>query len=315
MKCVNKVTEVDFNIPFRTELIKLEGLNPCEQKYIFNHSACFIEYRQKMDVFNFITGLSLKLKFTIIGLPFSVSQKGYFGDTVQELFESTKGLKIILNGDDGLDLPKALTLSSYMFENRFESFDHYLESMRSHYRYRMKKALKKGLAIEVNAIERSIFNENHYRLYKDVFNNSKDQLECLSIDFFKEFPADIHEMVLDGKIVGFYQTIEKDGGLYFLFGGFDRAYLKTHDVYLNLLLSIVRLGIGRGVDFIEFGQTAEDSKEKIGCIPVRKYLYVYHHNPLILKILKGILPVLSYKERALGLKVFRDEYENHIKEG
>ncbi|HHZ00969.1 MAG TPA: hypothetical protein GYA03_07735, partial [Tissierellia bacterium] len=58
-----------------------------------------------------------------------------------EVIKKRKGLKIILNADKEI-LKNARTLSSFVFENTFETFDDYLNKLRSSYRRRINKALK-----------------------------------------------------------------------------------------------------------------------------------------------------------------------------
>lgn len=303
------IENINFDVISKETLKWLELLNPCEQVYYCNDEALFILYKQKMDLFNFLKGVSLKVKMPIVGLPFSVSEKGYYGqgNLVKSLMDHVKGLKIILNGDDDLNLPKALTLPTYIFENRFESFETYLMAMRSHYRYRIKKAQTRGNELEFNPISQIDFNYTHYSWYRDVYNHSSDQLELLSVAFFQQFPSEIVEIVLEKHVVGFYQVVQRDEELVFIFGGFDRALQKSHDIYLNLLLSIIKLGIDRGCKTINFGQTAGDSKQKIGCVEVDKYLYIHHPSKVIMIFCQLILPLLSYKKSHKAMHVFKGD--------
>lgn len=292
------------------ELALLEQLNPCQQKYYENESAFIIQYCQRVDIFNFIPHLAFRVPVKIIGKPYSVSGKGYRGDVeaVTSLIKSLKGLNLVLNGDKGLDLPYAYTLPNHVFANRFTTFEHYLDALRSHYRYRVKKALRKSSDIEVVKISQKEFSEEHHQLYLEVYENSKDKLECLSLAFFREFPSEIYELRRKdtGELVAFVQLVEEPNKLIFLFGGFKQVYNKTHDLYMKMLIQIIQIGIERGVEIIEFGQTAQETKLKLGCVAVEKYLYIHHSNKTLHFLIAHILPLLSYKPQIISYNVFKE---------
>lgn len=270
-----------------------------------------IHYKQRMDIFNFVNGINFKVKVRIVGKPYSVSDKGYLGDhdTVTEIIRSFKGITFVLNADEGLKLPFAWTLSSHVFHNRFETFDDYLMELRSHYRYRIKKALNKRCQMAIHKIDGQAFTKAHYNLYLEVFHHSKDQLECLSFEYFQEMPCDLYEFRCSKshKILGFIQVKLKADQLVFMFGGFDGHVNRHYDLYMNMLLFIIELGIEEKVKTIEFGQTAEETKLKLGCQSVKKYLYVHHSNPWIQKIIEKLLPKLSYKPHSVTYHVFKEE--------
>jgi len=294
----------------KTELTTLEKLNPCRQRYYVSPMAFFVQYHQTVDLFNFIPWLSLRVPVKIIGKPYSVSQKGYMGDNqaVTALVKTTQGLNLVLNGEPGLDLPFVYTLSSHVFHSRFATFDHYLEALRSHYRYRVKKALVKAAMLEVVPLAPADFSSAHYALYLEVYKNSKDKLECLSLTFFKEFPSEMFAFKVreSGECIGFIQLVQEGKQLTFLFGGFMQAHNRQYDLYMNLLLEIIRIGIERRVDVIEFGQTAEETKLKLGCMAVKKYLYVHHSNKVLNYGIARILPLLSYKPHVTSYSVFKE---------
>jgi len=294
----------------REELSYLERLNPCDQKYYQKKTAFLIQYRQRVDVFNFLPQVTLRMPINIIGKPYSVSQKGYWGenDHVSALIREIKGLSIVLNGDAGLTLPFAFTLSSHVFYNRFTSFEQYMGALRSHYRYRVKKALQKGTKISVRKMSQQNFTKEHYDLYLEVYQNSKDKLECLSMAFFKTFPSEFYEFRSrdTDRCLGFVQLVHEGDTLTFLFGGFKHAFNHTHDLYMNMLVEIIRIGIERGVATIEFGQTAEETKLKLGCVPIPKYLYVHHSNRMLHFFIAKLLPLLSYRPHGTTYNVFKE---------
>nr|WP_300002433.1 hypothetical protein [Tissierella sp.] len=292
------------------ELLKLlERINPCSQSYELADDCLIVSYKFKLNILNFKGCLPLRLKMEVIGLPISISHQGYFGDShmVKNLVEGRKGLKLILNSDSKFENGGA-TLSSFIFLNRFKSFDDYIFSLRSSYRRRINKALKAGKDIAIKKIDNKDFTKEHYNLYLSIMRRTKDPLETLDIEFFKRYKSEIYEFIdrPSGRLVGFIQLKQIDQELLFLFGGFHKEDNKDNDLYYNMLLKIIRIGIERKVKTIEFGQTAEETKLKIGCKEKKKYLYIHHSNRLINFFLKSLVPRFSYKFYPKEHKVFKD---------
>lgn len=282
----------------------LEFTNPCKQSYILEEGLFIVLYKQKINLLNFKKLFPLWINATIIGLPISISEKGYFGHErrVEEHVDSIKGLTIVLNADNPFSV-YGKTLSTFRFQNRFHSFEEYLEALRSSYRRRLLLALKKR---ENLAIRKTDFTKEHYKLYKSVLNRSSYPLESMSLEFFKTWDCEIYEFVnLEDKLLGFIQLKQIKDSLYFIFCGFEKEDIKTYDIYMNMLIWIIEVGIKRGVREIDFGQTSEETKLKLGCEEREKYLYINHSNPIIDKVIKFFLPRFSYKSYEQDYRVFK----------
>ncbi|PAB60254.1 GNAT family N-acetyltransferase [Anaeromicrobium sediminis] len=289
-------------------LKNLEKNNPCFQRYHvdFNTNSFIIDYKININIFKFKGPFNLRFPLNIIGMPFSVSKKGYSFSNLEKYIKHTKGFKLILNSDNNLDFPKGYTLPSCVLDLNFKSFNDYLNSMRSSYRYRLKKSLCKGGPIHIEEIENSSFDQKLYNLYLQVYMDSKEKLEKLSIDFFKTYPSKIFVFKLKEKTVAFVQLVHNGDELIFLFGGFNKKINLEYDIYLNMLLFMVKYGIENNFKSIDFGQTAEESKLKVGCTYKKKYMYLHHHNPLVNRILSKIIPYFSYKPYSISHKVFKE---------
>lgn len=307
-KTENNDALIKFNKELIPLLVLLEKVNPCNQSYEANHNCIFVSYFLRLNLFNFLEELSLKMNVQIIGLPISVSEKGYWGEEtdIEALIKKKKGLKILLNGNSGFK-NAGKTLSTFVFENRFISFSNYLDSLRSPYRRRLKKALRKREHIKINKFNRKDFNENHYKLYMSIMKRTKNPLETLPIEFFMNYEAELYEFISKetNEIIGFVQLKEMKDRLCFLFGGFRQEDNELYDLYYNMLLKIVETGIEKKVGVIEFGQTAEESKLKIGCVEVPRYLYVHHGNPVLNWFFQTLLPMFSYKPYQIKHHVFK----------
>ncbi|HOW23046.1 MAG TPA: peptidogalycan biosysnthesis protein [Sedimentibacter sp.] len=287
----------------------LEEINPCRQYYEGTEDFLIISYERKLNLFNFRNIFPLNVRVQIVGLPISLSQGGCFGDLNKalEVIKKRKGLKIILNADKEI-LKNARTLSSFVFENTFETFDDYLNKLRSSYRRRINKALKHRNILTIRRIQNSDFTDDHYKLYLSIMKRTQNPLETLPLEFFQKYEAEIYEFIDKDTqdLIGFIQLKEINGRLCFLFGGFHEVHVKKYDLYYNMLLKIIEVGIEKKVNSIEFGQTAEESKLKIGCREVDKYLYVHHSNFILNFLIQKLLPCMSYRPYKRFHHVFKD---------
>ncbi len=292
---LNKI--FDLNDDYIKLLSLLEEINPCNQCYEITEECLIISYDLKLNLFNFKNILPLRTKVQIIGLPISLSQRGYFGELNKtiEIIKKRKGLKIILNAHREI-IKGAKTLSTFVFENDFKTFDDYLNRLRSSYRRRINKALRYRNALNIRKIQNDNFSMDHYKLYLSIMTRTDNPLETLPIDFFRSYDSEIYEFIdKDNNVVGFIQLKDFDDKLCFLFGGFNKEDVEKYDIYYNMLLKIIEIAIEKKVKSIEFGQTAEESKLKIGCKEVSKHLYVHHSNYLLNYIIQSLLPAMSYK--------------------
>jgi len=287
----------------------LEKIAPCNQFYEATEDCLVITYELKLNLFNFINLLPLNAKAQIIGLPISVSQRGYYGNINKtiEIIKKRKGLKIVLNADEQI-IKNSRTLSTFVFENSFEAFDDYLNKLRSSYRRRINKALTYRSNLIIKKIENSDFSEKHYKLYLSIMERTDNPLETLPIEFFQNYEAEIYEFIdkETRNVIGFIQLKKFDDRMCFLFVGFNKDEVKKYDLYYNMLLKIIEVGIENKVQIIEFGQTAEESKLKIGCREVYKYLYVHHSNVVINFMIQKLLPFMSYRPYKTVHHVFKE---------
>lgn len=292
------------------DLLKLlETVNPCGQSYDVKEDALLISYILKINLFNFLKGPIINVKASIIGLPISLSEKAYYGNVekIDNMIEEKRGLKIVLNADKDLGF-KAQTLSTFVFNNNFPSFKDYLLKLRHPYRRRIKKALDMREKLIIQEIKPNDFTHDHYALYLSVMNRTTNPLETLSIDFFRNFNSKMYEF-LDkdsNQVVAFIQLKRIDDLLYFVFCGFNKEDNDKYDLYYNMLLKIVEEGISSGIKSINFGQTSEESKLKIGCVEVPKYLGIHHSNRLANMALQLLIPIFSYKPYKIVHKVFKE---------
>ncbi|ABR49616.1 hypothetical protein Amet_3488 [Alkaliphilus metalliredigens QYMF] len=312
--------EVVGDHPFlkRSVLKCLQEVNPCKQLYHFNKEKgmALVSYELKLDLFTFSRRLSWRIPVNMIGVPMSVSSCGYaikeegHREDLVQYITTLRGFYIMLNSQDHFKFPKGHTLPTYQMQIKWSTFHEYLLDMRSHYRYRIKKAMKRFETVVVAELEdQSLFDEELYSLYEAVYENSKEKLEKLPIEFFRDFPSKIITFTANEETIGFVQLVVRQESLLFIFGGFKHSLNHKYDLYMNMLLYIVDYGIKNGFQSIDFGQTAEETKTKIGAIPHEKRMYLHHHNPVVKRILHRLAPKFSYGQYRVTHHIFKGE--NH----
>lgn len=293
----------------------LEKCNPCDQKYILiNNRSAFIVYKLKLNIFSYAK-LNLQLGVSMIGIPCSVSKPGY---KIQEqdalalegYIKDQKKSCVILNAEEPMTsnvLIQGETLPTCKLSIQWESFEGFMQSLRSHYRYRLNKALRKGAQLVVKKLEdNSLFDEKLYSLYENVFERSQYKLEKLNMDFFKEMPTSIYVFYIEEEPAAFVQLSAQDKELLFVFGGLDYELNHQYDLYMNMLLFILRHGIENKYLSIDMGQTAEDAKLKLGCSQAKRYMYIYHPNAAIRLLISMFVKKLSYKPIEPRFKLYKE---------
>ncbi len=302
----------------------LEEVNPCGQEYYVYEDIILITYHNKLNLLSFHKDLKFKVGTRMIGLPISISQSGVWAcdeedaevrKKVLEALTTLKGLTVVLNSD--IEFPgQNRTLSNFVFENRFTSFDQYLQAMRSSYRRHLIIALRKGEDLSFKQVSPGHFTKQHYQLYQSIMKRADYPLEVLSPEFFSRYPSEVFETRdSTGRLLAFVQMKGLGDTLQFMFCGFEREGYATGRqwdsalLYQNMLLFIIRYGIEKGYKRINMGQTSAETKLKLGCVEEKKYLYARHSNPFIDGVLRRFSGRFSDKGYSTRHRVFKvDEY-------
>ena len=325
----------------------LEAVNPCGQRYWFSEAdgVLLVTYQLRLNLLNFSKWGRLAVPATIVGVPLSVAAPGYAVREPQGraritawIRSSLKGLTVMLNvpEEEVFNLPKGLTLSSYVLDLDFEDFEAYAAALRSPYRRQLRRALEafRGVTrteilkasgsgtvprqnfgtdlIYVNQEGQSsqgTWDQALHGLYLQVFEHSRDQLERLGPDYIKDFPGRTFIYASGECLLAFVQTLDEATEMgvvrHFVLGGFDRSLVSDFDLYRNLLLDLIRQAIEDGCAALNLGQTAEESKSKTGAREQLKCLYVAHSNPMLHKLLGTLIQPFSYQRYGITHHVLK----------
>lgn len=297
----------------------MERVDQCGQKYYMLYAdgildSVFMTYVRKKYNLAMFTRWNLFTKMTLVYVPLSVTRPGVAYHRhlteVMDFVKTIKGPKIFLNlGDeDAHDFAKGLTCPKCIWMNRYDSFSQFLNSLRSSYRYRYTKCLKKSGPLTIEYLtDNAQFTDEMYNCYLQVYNKSRIRVEKLPIAFFRGKFFKIFVLKNQDKVVGFGQMLENGTELIFEFVGVDYRYNNIYDTYHRILLEIVRYGIEKGFKTIDFGQTADESKLKLGAEYTMLYAYLHHSCKLVNAANKKLAKHIQYKPISTDYRVFKED--------
>ena len=297
-----------------------EIFNPCNQRYyeVYEDNllrACACVYTLTLDLFTF-SNIHSPIKFTIVGIPASISDSGIFGeenyvkDLIKHIFQHESGVLLYINVPHIYKVKPALlmhTLPTIEFRNSFNTWDDYYSSLRSNYRRRLNKFADAFKEIKVNKYKCSELNEEMYALYQQIMMRTKNKLEVLSFEFFRNLPDEfcLNAHSLNQNVISWNICLEDKNRFVFFFGGLDYPNNNLYCSYFNNLTGILKEGIEMEYKIIEFGQTAEVPKLKLGGEMIEKHMLIYHKNPLIRSILQMFRKLLEYQHNIVDYHVFK----------
>lgn len=298
----------------------IEENDKCGQKYYMlydddnNLDTIFMSYvRENFDIATFAK-FNMITPTTLIYVPLSVTRPGLMGnkciDYAFEYIKKIKGPKMVLNlGDyNPRGYAKGMNCSKCIFTNTFNTFDDYMNSLRSNYRRRYKKAFEMSKDLKLELLEdNTLFTEEMYNCYLQVVNKSNMVIEVLPIEFFRGKYFKIYVLRNEELVVGFYQLIENGTELIFEFVGVDYKYNDIYDTYHRILLEIMKYGINNGFKTIDYGQTADEAKLKLGCKYEMLYAYLHHSNKFINLIYRLLVNIITFKPLEEKYNVFKEK--------
>ncbi len=299
----------------------MEKVNYCNQSYHLFYKnnklyTGFMMFERRFNLFIFTNKYKINLPMKFIYLPLSVSHPSIVWNEdkteLTKVLNSMKGIKIIINVDtEELDnFSKGHYLPICTLENKWNTFDEYLNSMRASYRRRINQALKKGEAITYELLpDNKDFTLEMYNLYEQVFDHSEYSLEKLTVDFFRNDIAKTILLKINDKIEAFIQLIEDRNNdmLIFEFCGYNYEIAHDYDIYYNMLSEITKYAIDNKFKYVQFGQTAYDAKLKFGAKMYYNYYLLSHSNKFINTLIRKYNDKLQYKVVDYDFNVFKED--------
>lgn len=308
------------NIYMKKAFLKfMEEIDQCSQTYYVitkdnKIDTIFMTYTRPSYNLGMFTKHNIVLKMTLIYVPLSVTRPGIiYNECLNEaldVIKKIKGPKMLLNLNDMIipKFAKGITCPKCILQIKWDSFEGYLNSLRSNYRYRYLKAMKKAKDLSITYLnDNHEFNNEMYECYLEVYNKSRIKVEKLPIAFFKGPFFKIFVLKKDDIILGFGQMLDNYPELIFEFVGINYQYNNLYDTYQRILLEILKYGIDNHYQTIDFGQTADEAKLKLGSKYTMLYAYLHHSNAIINSFNCMMAKQLSYKPNMMKYHIFKEE--------
>jgi len=172
------------------------------------------------------------------------------------------------------------------FSPQCGSFEEFCGSLRSHYRYKIRRSRRKfeqaGYRVEHLSAREALdqYTDEVHGLYRSVVDQAEVRLEYLPRAFFAElarlFPEEIRFTAVrkDRRIAGFAWGMSGSMRHQNLFIGLDYRLNAEADLYFNLMAEDLAHAIAEGARDVQVGQTADAFKSRLGCHPRPRYVYV-----------------------------------------
>lgn len=295
--------------------------NPCNQRYylLWDNDkllagACV--YTLKIHLFTF-SGIPSRIKMQVIGIPASISPPGIIGRSkknietlVQYIIKNEKGLLLLLNTRIDLELKPCIEMTmmpTVVLDKVFDSWSDYMNTLRSSYRRRAHHILRSFVHVKEISTKCDAFTPVHYDLYLQIMKHTKEKLETLEFDFFKNLPGcfQLTSYYDKAQLICWHITCTDQEKLFFFFGGHCYKLLDDYQSYFNNLFGIVRKFVKEGYEKLDLGQTAEIAKMKTGAQMEPRAMFLYHHNSIIRLLLRCFKSFMTYHPPKLEVHPFR----------
>jgi hypothetical protein len=312
----------NFYFQKREFISHLHKYNPCSQRYyeLYRNGifvAGTIVYTLKVDILTF-ANIPSPFKVQVIGIPISVAAPPIIGDPsefeyfLSEIIRIEPGIILGINFIEDYLKDKVLnlrTLPTIILKLQSDNMVRYENSLRHPYRRRIHRIKEKFSNVTSITSECSVFSEEHYSLYLQIMKKTTTKLETLSLDVFKYLPPNFQLTTYysDKKMLCWHVVCKDTGVLFFFFGGMNYKYRDQFHSYNNNLLGIVSFAMDHKYQEIDFGQTAEVAKTRLGGKLSERRMFFYHRNPIMFGILKLLRTLINYSKTYKKPTVFKIE--------
>lgn len=174
--------------------------------------------------------------------------------------------------------------------HEWNSFEDYLNALQKKYRQRARKVREQFQDVERKTFTASDLQKHApeiEKLFRNVANKQTLQMGIVHADYFLNA---IHQLgqrfnfcgyFLNGKLIGFKSTIERNTTLEIHFIGMDYEVNASHKLYFNILFDGIEDGISRKLKFVEMGRTAREAKAIVGGLPIHFDDYLLVNSSII----------------------------------
>ncbi|MFV0238329.1 MAG: hypothetical protein ACK5HU_07360 [Flavobacteriales bacterium] len=204
----------------------------------------------------------------------------------------------------------------------WNSLADYTAVMKKKYRARVTTARKKFNTTRKKTLSYSEIVEHKsslFKLYKNVSDNASFNTFILNEDYFQEMKQNLDQKFhltayfLEGEIIGFFTVILDQNKIITHFLGYCPKCNKTYQLYLNMLLDMVEIGIKEKAKDIIYARTALEIKSSIGAIPYQMEGFVKYENPFLNKLVFSLFKLVKPKDNWIQRRPFKKTYLNTVR--
>lgn len=187
-----------------------------------------------------------------------------------------------------------------------ESLDSYIELFSKKYRNRAKSIFRSLAGIEIKELDLEAAKKHEtelYKLYENIFDKAKFKLNKLPFGYFSDvkaiFPDKFHmeAFFLNDRIVAFGSCFNMpDNSLEAHYIGFDYELNTQHNLYQNLLYSMIEQAIRNNCKKVNLGRTAAEIKTTVGAKAEDLICYIKPQNAISKFIQKPFIEFLQPAE-------------------
>ncbi len=178
----------------------------------------------------------------------------------------------------------------------WETIDDYLHSLSSKYRIRVRRAKKKCADIvhrEMDLEEIRQHKDRMMTLYRSIAERVSFNLFILNTEYFCSVKEHLGERFKvwgyydsDDRLIAFYTVLINGEEVEAHFLGYQDTVNRDHQLYLNMLVKILKFSISISARRIVYGRTAPEIKSSVGAEPYHMFFYLQYKHWLI----NGLVP-------------------------
>ncbi|KOY51298.1 peptidogalycan biosysnthesis protein [Polaribacter dokdonensis] len=183
-------------------------------------------------------------------------------------------------------------------DKSWNTFDDYLQALKTKFRVKAKKALKLSKSLSVKDVTKDSISQqlsDMEQLYKKVAKNASFNLSDFNLNTYKEFMYQldnnyiIKTYYLEDKMVGFMSGVINNDSLDAHFVGIDYSLNRELAIYQRMLYDYIKIAIDNNLKTLNFGRTASEIKSSVGAEPQDLTMYLRHKKSITNKIIKLFL--------------------------
>jgi hypothetical protein len=184
------------------------------------------------------------------------------------------------------------------------SIHQYLSLFSKKYRQRYRRVMEKGKNLMFESLDAEAYRltPETYSLFLNVYQKARWKVVMPKASYFQEMKEKLpHHFFMEkidyqNKTVGFLSYFVHQKQMWAHYIGLDYDINRELELYQNILLRFIDLGLRHKVNKLHLGRTAPEIKSCAGAYPVYYNNYIRAGNLISYWLLKEMLPQFSEKE-------------------